>query len=134
MSAPLERPKRDLVKCEDMRLHAERARRFLACRSLEEFLADELVQSAVVRCVEVIGEAARLVSEETRLLAPGIPWPLIVGMRHVLAHDYGVVNLEKVYDVATRHLQPLIDALMPLIKALEAEANWGGTDGPPNLD
>jgi uncharacterized protein with HEPN domain len=73
MSAPPERLKRDLVKCEDMRLHAERARKFLAARSLEEFLVDELVQSAVVRCVEVIGEAARMVSEETRLLAPGIP-------------------------------------------------------------
>lgn len=127
MSAPLERPKRDLVKCEDMRLHAERARRFLADRSLEEFLADELVQSAVVRCVEVIGEAARLVSEETRLLSPGVPWPLIVGMRHVLAHEYGVVNLEKVYDVTTRHLQPLIDALVPLIEQLETEAGWGNT-------
>jgi len=38
-----------------MRIHAERARRFLAARSLEGFLADELVQAAVVRCIEVIG-------------------------------------------------------------------------------
>ena len=64
-----------------------------------------VVAQRIVRCVEVIGEAARLVSEETRLLAPGIPWPLIVGMRHVLAHEYGVVNLEKVHDVASRHLE-----------------------------
>lgn len=82
------------------------------------------MQSAVVRCVEVIGEAARLVSEETRLLAPGIPWPLIVGMRNVLAHDYGVVSLDRVYEVATRHLEPLIAELFPLIKALETEVGW----------
>lgn len=124
MSTPRERLKRDLVKCEDMRLHAERARRFLAARSLEEFLADELVQSGVVRCVEVVGEAARLVSEETRLLAPGIPWPLIVGMRHVLAHEYGVVNLEKVYDVTAHQLQSLVAGLEPLIKTLESEVGW----------
>jgi uncharacterized protein with HEPN domain len=124
MSTRREYLRRDLVKCEDMRLHAERARRFLAARSLEEFLADDLVQSAVVRCVEVIGEAARLVSEDTRLLAPGIPWPLIVGMRHVLAHEYGVVNLEKVYDVATRHLQSLVVDLMPLIASLETQVGW----------
>jgi uncharacterized protein with HEPN domain len=47
-----------------MRLHAERACKFLAARSLAEFQADDLVQSAVVRCVEVIGEAARLVCRQ----------------------------------------------------------------------
>ena len=47
---------RDLVKCEDMRLHAQRACQFLGSHSLETFLADELVQMAVIRCVEVIGE------------------------------------------------------------------------------
>jgi uncharacterized protein with HEPN domain len=51
---------RDLVKCEDMRLYAERAVQYLGALSLEEFLADDMVQSAVIRCVEVIGEAARL--------------------------------------------------------------------------
>ncbi len=57
---------RDLVKCEDMRLHAERAVRFLGGRSLDQFLNDELVLAAVIRCVEVIGEAAKPASEETR--------------------------------------------------------------------
>ncbi len=65
MSA-LDPRQRDLVKCEDMRIWAERARTFLASRSLEEFRADPMLQAAVVRCVEVIGEAARLVSEDTR--------------------------------------------------------------------
>ncbi len=82
---------RDLVKCEDMRIHAQRAREFLGERSLDEFLNDELVQAAVIRCVEVIGEAARLVSEETRR---GFP-PLIVSTRHVLAHEHAAVVLDK---------------------------------------
>ena len=64
---------RDLVKCEDMRLHAERARQFLGSRSLDEFLGDEMAQAAVVRCIEVIGEAARLVSEDTRRRARKSP-------------------------------------------------------------
>ena len=128
MSTRRDSLRRDLVKCEDMRLHAERARKFLATRSLEEFQSDDLVQSAVVRCVEVIGEAARLVSEETRLRAPAIPWPLIVGMRHVLAHDYGVVNLDKVHDVVTRHLPSLIADLGLLINALETEVGWSDGD------
>ena len=92
---------RDLVKCEDMRIHAERAVEFLGSRSRAEFLADKMRQDAVIRCVEVVGEAARLVSEDTRRRAPEIPWALVTGMRHVLAHDYGAVDIEKVYDVVS---------------------------------
>jgi len=123
MSA-LDGRQRDLVKCEDMRLWAERARQFLAARSLEEFLADAMAQAAVVRCVEVIGEAARLVSEETRRRAPGIPWPLITGMRHILAHDYGTVDLEKVYEVMMVDLPELVAHLASLIPALEKDVGW----------
>jgi uncharacterized protein with HEPN domain len=115
---------RDLVKCEDMRIHAERARQFLGTRSLEEFLADEMVQAAVVRCVEVIGEAARLVSEDSRQLGSEIPWPLITRMRHVLAHDYGTVDLDKVYEIVTEHLPELLTRLVVLIKTLEKDAGW----------
>ena len=115
---------RDLVKCEDMRLHAERACRYLGSRTLDEFLADDMVQAAVVRCVEVIGEAARLVSTETRDRTPRVPWPLIVGMRHILAHDYGIVNLDKVYSVVTEHLPPLVEELAAVIAALERETGW----------
>ena len=115
---------RDLVKCEDMRLHAERACRYLGSRTLDEFLADDMVQAAVVRCVEGIGEAARLVSTETRDRTPRVPWPLIVGMRHILAHDYGIVNLDKVYSVVTEHLPPLVEELAAVIAALERETGW----------
>lgn len=115
---------RDLVKCEDMRIHAERARAFLAQRTLDEFLRDELVQAAVIRCVEVIGGAARLVSEDTRRRAREIPWPLITGMRHVLAHEYGAVILDKVYEVVTDHLPELLTRLGPLIEALEQDVGW----------
>lgn len=119
---------RDLVKCEDMRIHAERAREFLAGRSLEEFLDDQLVQAAVVRCVEVVGEAARLVSDDARRRAPDIPWPLITGMRHVLAHEYGAVVMDKVYEVVTDHLPELLERLAPLIESLERDVLWRPED------
>ena len=118
------RLERDLVKCEDMRLHAERAVQFLDGRSLDQFLDDELVQAAVIRCAEVIGEAARLISDETRSREPAIPWRLIIGMRNVLAHEYGVVMPEKVYEVVTRHVPELLERLGPLITELEAEVGW----------
>lgn len=127
MSA-LDPRERDLVKCEDMRLHAERACGYLGDRTLEEFLDDDLIQAAVIRCVEVVGEAARLVSEETRAHAPEIPWPLIVGMRNVLAHDYGTVVLDKVYEVVKLHLPQLLTHLAPLIESLEKDIGWRSSD------
>ncbi len=122
--SPLDPRQRDLVKCEDMRIHAERARRFLADRSLDEFLNDQMLQDAVVRCVEVIGEAARRVSEQTRKRAPEIPWKLIIGMRNVLAHEYGTVDLEKVYSVVTDDMPELLIQIGPLISELEQEIGW----------
>ncbi|MEW6267471.1 MAG: HepT-like ribonuclease domain-containing protein [Thermodesulfobacteriota bacterium] len=115
---------RDLVKCEDMRIHAERSRQFLGSRSLAEFLSDDLVQAAVIRRVEVIGEAARQVSEETRRRVPDIPWSLIVGMRHVLAHDNGAVDIERVYSAVTENLPELIERLGGLIASLERVVGW----------
>lgn len=125
MSA-LDPRERDLVKCEDMRIHAKRASEYLGSRTLDEFLEDDLIQAAVVRCVEVVGEAARLVSDETRERSQSIPWKLIVGMRHVLAHDYGTVMLDKVYEVVTVHLPDLLVQIEPLIAALERDVGWSG--------
>ena len=127
MSAPDPR-ERDLVKCEDMRIYAERARKFLGSQSLEQFLADEMAQVAVVRCIEVIGEAARLVSEGTRRRSPKVPWSLITGMRHVLAHEYGTVDLDRVYRVVTEHVPELLGHMATLITALEAEVGWPKDD------
>jgi uncharacterized protein with HEPN domain len=120
---------RDLVKCEDMRIHAERAIQYMGSRSLDQFLGNDMAQSAVVRCIEVIGEAARLVSEDTRRHVPEIPWALIVGMRHVLAHHYGAVNLDKVYEVVKERLPALLPQLRVLISDLEKGVHWSD-EGP----
>jgi uncharacterized protein with HEPN domain len=124
MNTPRDRLQRDLVKCEDMRVHTERAIKYMAGRSLSEFAADDFLQAAVVRCIEVIGEAARLVSEETRLRSPDIPWASIVGLRNILAHDYSVVRLDRVHDVVANHLEPLRVQLTLLVKTLETEVGW----------
>ncbi len=115
---------RDLVKCEDMRIHAENACSFLGQQTLGEFLDDSLIQSAVIRCVEVVGEAARLVSDDTRRRAPNIAWPEIIGMRNVLAHEYGTVVLDRVYEVVVDHLPELLAQLTPLIASLERDVGW----------
>jgi len=127
MSGPDPR-ERDLVKCEDMRIHAERAVKFLGGRSLQDFAAEAMLQDALIRCVEVIGEAARLVSEDTRRRAPDIPWKLITGMRHVLAHEYGTVDPPTVYRVIEEHIPQLLAQLRTLIAALEHDVGWQESD------
>lgn len=107
-----------------MRIHAEWARSFLAQHTVDDMRRDDMLQAAVARCVEVVGEAARLVSEQTRAQAPGIPWTLVVGMRNTLAHDYGAVDLDKVHEVVVVHLPALPAGLQVLIRQLEQEVGW----------
>jgi len=116
-----------------MRLYAERAQRFLGSMSPAEFENDELIQDAVIRCVEVIGEAARLVSDETCRRAPDIPWSVIVGMRHFLAHNYSAVDLGKVHNVVTQHIPDLLLRLPPLIRLLEQDVGWND-DAPDEAE
>ena len=71
-----------------------------------------------------------MVSEDTRRRAPEIPWPLITGMRNVLAHEYGTVVLDKIYEVVTDHLPELLIRLVPLIESLEQDVGWQPGDAP----
>lgn len=64
--------------------------------SFDEFLADKIYQNAVIRSLEVIGEAAKLVSAEFRSLHPELPWREMAGTRDRLIHGYFSVNLEEV--------------------------------------
>jgi len=119
-----ESAERDLVKCEDMRIHAANAIRFMEDMDFSEFSRNEVVQAAVVRSIEVVGEAARLVSEETRGLHPEIPWVLIIGMRNILVHEYGTIDIGKVFEVVRVNLPQLIDDLVKLIAELESRVGW----------
>lgn len=73
----------------------------------ERFLADPMVQDAVVRNLEVIGEAVKGLSEDLRLTHLDVPWKQIAGMRDVLIHHYFGVKLETVWQVVIEHLPPL---------------------------
>jgi uncharacterized protein with HEPN domain len=91
------------------------ARSFLSGLTEEAFMTSRLHQNAVIRSLEVIGEAAGKISSETRSLHPEIPWREIIGMRHRLIHGYAEVRLDLVWTVAHERLAPLISALEPLI-------------------
>jgi uncharacterized protein with HEPN domain len=99
---------RDDTYLEDI-LHAARAiRRFLAGVSKEQFLANEEKYEAVNRKFEIIGEAARRLSQEAKQQFPEVPWDLATTMRNLLIHDYDDVDLNVVWETAQKDLPPLI--------------------------
>jgi uncharacterized protein with HEPN domain len=79
------------------------------------FRWDALRQRAVVRSIEIIGEAARRVSAEFQEQHPEIPWPAIIGMRNRLIHEYDTVDLGIVWEVAQEDIPELIALVEPLI-------------------
>lgn len=106
---------RDLAYLWDMLSAAKDVREFIEGMRYEDYERSKLTQAAVERKIEVIGEAARNVSRPFQQAHPEIPWQLIVAQRHVLAHDYGEIKLEKIWRVAIVHLPVLVDQLNPLI-------------------
>ena len=90
----------------------------------ERFLEDELVQDAVLRNFEVIGEAAKRLDEVYRASHPEIPWRAIAGLRDVLIHQYEGVELERVWAIVEKDLPGLkqsIAGLLPPLEQLERE-------------
>ncbi|MGH8699081.1 MAG: HepT-like ribonuclease domain-containing protein [Burkholderiales bacterium] len=93
----------------------ERIRRYVGRKRRVGFLGNPLLQDAVIRNIEIVGEAAGRVSPEFAARHPEIPWREIVGMRHRLIHGYLKVNLATVWEVVERDLPALEPGLRALL-------------------
>ncbi|MCK5787246.1 MAG: DUF86 domain-containing protein [Candidatus Sabulitectum sp.] len=79
----------------------------------EKFTSNKMLRYAVERQLLVIGEAARRLSEDFRNSVSSVPWQAVIGLRNIIAHDYGEVLTERIWLVATRDLKDLITELIP---------------------
>ena len=83
--------------------------------TLDQYRADENLRLAIERRIEIIGEAAGKVSPDFQQAHPAIPWRRIIAQRHVLAHEYGEIDHDLIWTVATVHIPQLIAMLEELI-------------------
>ncbi len=94
---------------------ANEAITFAAGRARTDLDVDRMLVHALVRCVEIIGEAASHVTVPYRALHPELPWTAIVGMRNRLVHAYFDVDLDRVWDTVQQDLPDLVRNLEPLV-------------------
>ena len=106
-------PKDDAIRLRHMLDAAHEARSFARGRSRADLDSDRMLTLALLKCIEIIGEAAAQIGDEMREQHPGIPWKNIIGMRNRLIHAYHDIDLDRVWDT-------VVDDLPPLISQLEA--------------
>ena len=99
----------------DMLEAAREAIGFTAGIDFAKFETDRKTQMAVERAVEIVGEAARRVSDKFKTEHPEVPWKNIVAQRNVLAHEYGEIKQERMWLLTVKHIPDLIARLEVLV-------------------
>ena len=95
---------------------AEAALEFMSERQRQELDEDRMLLFAVVRAIEVLGEAAGKVSESTRVGDPDVPWAAITGMRHRLIHGYFDIDTEIVWKTVSDEIPGLLPRWRALVE------------------
>lgn len=108
-------PKRDPdLLVQDMLEAMQKIEIYIAGLDYPKFLRDEKTTDAVVRNLEVLGEAARQLPDDFTLRNPDVPWNQIAGLRNRIVHDYFGLDLEIIWRIIQHDLPPLVIRLKKL--------------------
>ena len=106
---------RDLSYLWDMRKYALEISEIIKGVPHTKFVENKTIRYAIERLLLIIGEAANHVSREFREQHSNIEWAQIIGLRNILAHEYGEIKMDKIYLAATKSIPALLENLEPLI-------------------
>lgn len=101
----------DAVSLRQLLDHAREAVGMLSGRQRPDLDADRMLNLAIVRLLEIVGEAANRMSKAAQQEHPEIPWPEIIGLRNRITHGYEAIDFDIVWNVVQEDLPPLIERL-----------------------
>ena len=107
----------DIVRLQHMLEHAREAVAMIEGKGRADLRRERMLELALVRLIEVVGEAAARVSPEGQAKYTSIPWPQVVGMRNRLIHGYDQVDLDVLWDTIEDDLPPLITELKKILES-----------------
>lgn len=110
---------RDAAYFWDMLQSAKEAVEMMEEYDLASFLDNLMLQRAIERSLEIIGESARHVSSDGQTETPEIPWREIIGQRNILAHEYGRIDHELLYKTAVDDIPVLIRQLETILSSID---------------
>ena len=113
--------RRDKERLKHILSAIERVRRYTQGKTYEDLVADDMMYYAVVKNIEIIGEAANMVTSDFQDAHPDTPWKKIKGMRNYIIHEYFQVDDIVVWEVATKDLPALQEQVTDYL----TKTNWG---------
>lgn len=111
---------RDCGRLEDILKYAQNVEQMVCGISYEQFVADIRIYYAVMKNLEIIGEAANMLTRHFKEIYKELPWRQIVSMRNILVHGYAQVSDIDLWQTATNDIQPLREQVQKYL----AEINW----------
>ena len=121
---------RDKGRLQDIVEYSNNVTMLIDGYSLERLVSDKRTYYSVMKNVEIVGEAAFMLSKAFKEAHPETPWKIVQGMRHVLVHDYANVISETLYDTAVNS----IPVLRKQVEKYLAETNWDEWESTDDTD
>ena len=111
---------RDRDRLEHILAAINRVSRYMQGKTYEDLLADDMMYYAVVRNIEIMGEAANMLTAEFQAAHPETPWKMVKGMRNYIVHEYFQIDSQVVWDVVSKELATLHQQITTYI----SETDW----------
>ncbi|MBQ1738397.1 MAG: DUF86 domain-containing protein [Muribaculaceae bacterium] len=116
---------REPLKDKERLLHMiaaiDRILRYTEGKSYEDLVNDDMMYYAVIKNIEIIGEAANMLTTEFQTTHPDTPWKMVKGMRNYIVHEYFQIDDVVVWDVVTNNLLPLKQQLQSYLNSTDWE-------------